>query len=77
MKYLYLVTLVVLYGLLACENPSESDNNPPSDHSLNIGGIMHKEGLNNPQENCVSCHGADLKGGSSGISCFDCHGTKW
>ncbi len=24
-------------------------------------------------EDCKKCHGADLSGGKSGISCFDCH----
>jgi len=24
-------------------------------------------------ENCKSCHGADLAGGRSGVSCFNCH----
>ena len=30
----------------------------------------------NPQ-NCRACHGEDLNGGSSGISCVDCHHSGW
>ncbi len=26
---------------------------------------------------CTSCHGADLTGGTSGVSCDDCHGGAW
>ncbi len=29
--------------------------------------------LNSSTDDCESCHGNDLKGGSSGISCFSCH----
>jgi hypothetical protein len=27
------------------------------------------------QDNCQSCHGADYNGGSSGVSCYTCHGS--
>jgi hypothetical protein len=30
----------------------------------------------NPQ-NCKACHGEDLEGGSSGVSCGDCHHSGW
>lgn len=30
----------------------------------------------NPQ-NCMACHGEDLEGGSSGISCAGCHHSGW
>lgn len=26
-------------------------------------------------DKCKECHGTDLKGGESGVSCFDCHET--
>lgn len=28
-------------------------------------------------EDCASCHGSDLGGGSSGVSCDDCHDDGW
>jgi len=35
----------------------------------------HAAYLNNMGDiaNCKKCHGSDLKGGSSGVSCYSCH----
>ncbi|MFH1264442.1 MAG: PKD domain-containing protein, partial [Planctomycetota bacterium] len=30
-------------------------------------------GRETPWTNCIGCHGADLAGGFTGVSCFDCH----
>jgi len=38
---------------------------------------MHKSGLSDPTLNCAACHGADLKGGTSQVSCYECHGVEW
>ncbi len=47
-------------------------------HDVNINGVMHAAGYCSPQQNCASCHGADLKGGANGEpSCFQCHGALW
>ncbi len=68
----------MLFLIISCEKGNNmSDYNPPADHTLNKDGILHKSGLNQPIEKCVSCHGTDLKGGSTGVSCFECHGRKW
>jgi hypothetical protein len=32
-------------------------------------------GINQPQTYCASCHGTDLRGGTSGISCYKCHNS--
>ena len=48
-----------------------------STHTVNRGGTLHKPGLTDPQNNCVSCHGSDLRGGSVGVSCYKCHGELW
>jgi mono/diheme cytochrome c family protein len=32
---------------------------------------------NNGTSNCVSCHGADLRGSGSAPSCYSCHDKKW
>ena len=53
------------------------NSKPPADHTLSKDGFMHKSGLEQPLVNCVSCHGSDLTGGTTGVSCFECHGTKW
>lgn len=44
----------------------------PTGHDLVLGGIAHKAGNTDPLKNCVSCHGATLKGGQ-GPSCYKCH----
>ncbi|MGK2906661.1 MAG: c-type cytochrome [Desulfuromonadales bacterium] len=31
----------------------------------------------NGTSNCVTCHGADLRGSGSAPSCYSCHGQKW
>jgi len=40
-------------------------------------GVMHSAGLFTPASNCVSCHGADLKGSEIGPSCYSCHQDAW
>ena len=60
-----------------CSSPTESKYDAPSDHTVSKDGANHKPGLNSPLENCVSCHGNDLRGGTSGVSCYECHGKKW
>ncbi len=47
----------------------------------------HGETANQGTDGCQACHGSDLRGGSSGVSCFSCHfsatgsrvppGTSW
>ena len=69
--------LLMLVLFIGCEKTSNSKYNPPADHSISKDGYMHKSGLDQPLLNCVSCHGSDLTGGTSGVSCFECHGTNW
>ena len=70
------IVLVMVVFFMGCEK-TNTNYNPPADHTVNQSGYMHKSGLNQPLTNCVSCHGSDLKGGSTGVSYFECHGTKW
>lgn len=72
-------SLLVLFSalLITCSSPSESKYDPPADHTRSKDGAMHKPGLSDPIENCISCHGSDLRGGESGVSCYECHGKKW
>ncbi len=65
--------------LAACKFPTQSKSkyNPPADHKINKSDARHKSGLYSPLSNCVSCHGDNLKGGSVGVSCFECHNKKW
>jgi cytochrome c553 len=81
MKKLTVVIVSIIFIMLAlvtgCEKSNDSNHNPPADHTISKDGYMHKSGLEQPLVNCVSCHGSDLKGGSVGVSCFECHGAKW
>jgi hypothetical protein len=63
--------------IIGCEKANDSQGNAPSDHTISKEGVMHKSGLTQPLTNCVGCHGSDLKGGSAGVSCFQCHNQKW
>ena len=72
-----MMTLIPLFLFFSCESPTESKYNPPASHTINKDGVMHKSGLTTPAANCASCHGSDLRGGDSGVSCYECHGKKW
>jgi hypothetical protein len=65
---------------LSCDG-SSTPTAPPEgleDHTVRRGGAFHRSGLNDPEQNCVQCHGADLRGGDNGEpSCFLCHGEVW
>lgn len=72
------IILLMLVIVISCEKVNDvPDYNPPADHTIGKDGFMHKNGLNQPLDNCVSCHGADLNGGTTGVSCYECHGKKW
>ena len=79
MKLLVQSTLIIIIStfLMLCSSSTESKYDPPSDHTISKDGAKHKSKLNSPLENCITCHGADLSGGDSGVSCYECHGKKW
>jgi hypothetical protein len=46
-------------------------------HTVNLGGHYHASEYCRPYQNCVSCHGANLRGGANGApSCLTCHDQK-
>ncbi len=73
--------ILILLSIAACDDSSSptssTSSNAPEDHTINRDGVLHKSGYDNPTENCASCHGDDLQGGSTGVSCFQCHGQEW
>ena len=80
MKVMYFIIVILSIALviISCTKSSTNSNyTPPSDHTVSEDGIKHKPGLAQATTNCVSCHGSDLKGGTVGVSCYECHGKKW
>ena len=77
----FCLTVIAMVALSCSGNDSSSpvgNNLPPADHTVPQGGRFHAPGLSNPQENCASCHGQDLRGGANGEpSCLQCHGDVW
>ena len=71
-----LIGLLFIVVLFKCSSPTNS-NPDVSGHDVKKGGVYHKSGLKDPTTNCLECHGDDLRGGSSNVSCYSCHGKKW
>jgi hypothetical protein len=70
--------LLLLLSLAGCSDSSTAPADAPEGHTVLKSGVPHAVGLNNPNQNCTTCHGATLQGGTSGQpSCFSCHGKKW
>jgi hypothetical protein len=55
---------------------SESDTSTYHSAGWQNNPLHGAEYQTNPQ-NCRACHGEDLEGGTSGISCGDCHHSGW
>lgn len=72
------ILFLLLIFIISCEKTNDLPKyNPPADHTISKDGFLHKSGLDQPLTNCVSCHGSDLKGGTTGVSCYECHGKEW
>jgi len=70
--------IFLLFISVSCESEEGYPQyNPPSDHTISKDGVMHKSGLSDPAQNCTDCHGDDLRGGTSLVSCYECHGKEW
>lgn len=72
-----LVFFVLLFVSCDKSTDPQSNYNPPADHTIRKEGIMHKPGLGDPEENCASCHGSNLRGSDTAPSCYECHGKEW
>ncbi len=72
------ILFLLLILIIACEKTNDLPKyTPPADHTISKDGFLHKSGLDQPLTNCVSCHGSDLKGGTTGVSCYECHSKEW
>jgi mono/diheme cytochrome c family protein len=64
--------------LAVCGNGDPADpGQAPASHTVRRGSAWHAPGLNDPEQSCISCHGADLRGAGQAPSCYRCHGQKW
>ena len=64
--------------VVGCGNDDPAGpSNAPASHTVNQDGVRHAPGLNDPEQFCVSCHGADLRGAAEAPSCYECHGARW
>ena len=81
MGVLVLIAAIALPSLGCSDDDDDGPTGPsnaPASHTVSEDGVRHLPGLNDPETNCVACHGADLRGGENGEpSCFTCHGQKW
>ena len=76
MRILFVFLLFLM--VTSCEKSKDVPKyTPPADHTISKDGTMHKTGLDQPQTNCAVCHGSDLQGGTTGVSCFECHDKEW
>ena len=76
-KWSFIILITLLFFVSCSQEDDYPQYNPPSDHTINKDGVMHKSGLSDPTLNCTACHGADLTGGTSQVSCYGCHGVEW
>ena len=72
------LSILLFSVLVCCESEEDYPNyNPPADHTVSKDGVMHRSGLTDPTQNCTTCHGNDLTGGTAQVSCYECHGQEW
>lgn len=57
------------------KNPLPSVSHPTEWNTAQSADFHGAKVLAAGYETCKSCHGADFKGGKSGVSCNDCHAT--
>ncbi len=75
-RLLFLAFIALALALACGGNASRYD--APANHTVDKDGARHLPGHKDPLTNCVSCHGADLQGGTNAkASCFECHGKEW
>lgn len=72
------LVLLLLMATPGCSDDSSTPEDAPEGHTVIKDGVGHAPGLDTPLENCTTCHGSNLQGGSAGQpSCTSCHGVKW
>ena len=65
----------VLFALVAFAPVLAACTSDSSGHTVNLGGVNHRDGSVDPLSNCTGCHGSNLHGGK-GPSCYNCHNSN-
>jgi len=72
----FLLCFTLLFGCTESLNNGPIKSNYHSDEKWVSDNPLHYNMFVNNSENCKTCHGEDLDGGQSGVSCTSCH-HKW
>ncbi len=67
--------VILLSGCSEDKNPMPSESHPDGWNTATADNFHGSKVLETNYASCKSCHGTDLKGGKSGVSCFTCHQT--
>jgi hypothetical protein len=68
-------SVVAVTLLASCSSPTRPESVPDT-HTVEKDGVFHAPGLKDPTQNCTTCHGQSLQGGSNGEpACSTCHGS--
>ncbi len=70
---LLMVSLTVSALVFGCADQNDTSSPPGAVHPLDWGRTHATQAQD--LRGCQGCHGADLAGGSSGVSCFLCHSS--
>jgi hypothetical protein len=77
-KFLFILGLIIVVLVWSCSKevvPTPSVTHPEGWSDVNSA-VFHGEKVRtDSSESCIQCHGADYKGGNSGVSCYQCHGS--
>ena len=63
---------------LKCHTQKKWQNCGSTQHNQRKDGVYHAANFCKPLDNCIQCHGSNLRGGPNNEpSCYRCHGEKW
>ena len=65
----------VLFAMVSFSPVLAACSSGSGGHSVDLGGVSHRDGSTDPVSNCVGCHGSDLHGGD-GPNCYSCHSNS-